>query len=259
MTGAEVAGAAADGLDSHAAAPAIPDPGWVVVGDITAIAPAWVSALGELQEVVRSKTADAGTYTYRYAELGDITSHARAVLAGHDLAVWQVATIEDHEIAVRNTVMHTSGVHLVFDPFRLPVGTTAQHAGSAATYARRYSLMAILGLATEDDDGAAAATRPPPAPSKLSVENVDRFLAAAHEANLTVTEIGEVVLVATGGRTREPAQVWVTEVAALRKALAAPRDDVAWVAAARADELDQREDAEQRRIESEFDPDPEAD
>jgi hypothetical protein len=41
----------------------------------------------------------------------------------------------------------------------LPVGKTAQATGSAITYSRRYALMAMLGLATEDDDGAAAAPR----------------------------------------------------------------------------------------------------
>jgi ERF superfamily len=138
-------------------------PGWVCVGDITVIAPAWVAALGELEDIGRSKTADAGTYQYRYADLADATSLARAVLAAHDLAVFQVATIENREIAVRTTVMHTSGAHLDFDPFRLPAGNSAQQAGSAATYARRYALMAQLGLATDDDDGAGAAERPPPA------------------------------------------------------------------------------------------------
>jgi ERF superfamily len=211
------------------------EPGWVCVGDITAIAPAWVAALGELEDITRSRRADVtsertGTsYSYRYAELADATSTARAVLASHDLAVFQVPTIEDGEIAVRTTVMHTSGAHLVFEPFRLPAGSSAQQAGSAATYARRYALMAQLGLATEDDDGAGAATRPPPPPAFLSAGNVARFLTACAEAHLAGDEIGDVVEEATGGRTREPAEAWVTEVAALREALAARRESTTGV------------------------------
>jgi hypothetical protein len=219
-------------------------PGWTCVGDITAIAPSWVAALGELEDITRSRSADAGTYTYRYADLADATSHARAILARHDLAVFQVPTIEAGDVVVRTTVMHTSGAHLVFDPFRLPAGKSAQQAGSGATYARRYSLMAQLGLATEDNDGATAGERPPPPPPPLSESNVARFVAACNEANLTVEERGDVVEEATGGRTRNPAEAWVTEVDALRHALAARRDgtpgvsqsdqeDATWVEQAR--------------------------
>jgi hypothetical protein len=203
---------------------AVADPGWVCVGDITVIAPAWVAALGELEDIGRSRTADAGTYSYRYAELADATSLARAVLARHDLAVFQVPTVEDRDIAVRTTVMHTSGAHLVFEPFRLPVGNSAQQAGSAATYARRYALMAQLGLATEDNDGATAATRAPAPPPRMSASNVGRFLAACHEAALSAEDIEDVVEDATGGRTRDATEAFVTEVEALRRALAAWAD-----------------------------------
>lgn len=43
---------------------------------------------------------------------------------------------------------------------RLPAGGTPQQTGSAITYARRYSALAALGLATEDDDGQSATVPP---------------------------------------------------------------------------------------------------
>ena len=201
------------GNDTAASAP------WTVVGDITAIAGPWVAALGELEEIRRSRTVDVGTYKYSYAELGDVLSHARGVLKAHDLAVFQVAEVINGDIGISTTVMHSSGAHFMFAPFRLPAGNTAQSAGSAATYGRRYSLLSILGLGTEDDDGASAANRETKQ-ATLSAENVDRFLTAAHDNLLTAEEIGAVVLDATGGRTIDPAAVYVTEVPALREALA---------------------------------------
>jgi len=42
----------------------------------------------------------------------------------------------------------------------MPEGKTPQATGSAITYARRYALLAALGLATEDDDGQTAASTP---------------------------------------------------------------------------------------------------
>ena len=78
--------------------------------------------------------------------------------------------------------------------------------------------MSILGLGTDDDDGATAGTRQSKQET-LSQANVDRFLAAAHDNLLTAEEIGLVVFDATKGRTTDPADVYVTEVAALREAL----------------------------------------
>jgi hypothetical protein len=190
---------------------------WTCVGDITEIAGPWVEALGELEEIPRSRKVDVGTYSYSYAELADVLGHSRPVLARHGLAAFQVPQIVDGEIAMTTVVMHTSGTFLQFAPFHLPAGNTAQSTGSAATYARRYSVTSILGLATEDDDGKNAGTRPQPT---LSKENVDRFLTAAHDNLLTVEEIGKVVLDATQGRTIDPTKAWVSEVPALREALA---------------------------------------
>ena len=46
-------------------------------------------------------------------------------------------------------------------PYTLPVKdpTSAQAAGSAITYARRYSLCSVIGICPEDDDGAAASSK----------------------------------------------------------------------------------------------------
>ena len=199
--------------------PGAPTPSWTVHGDLTEFAPAWVAALGELKEVTRSRTVDVGSYSYSYSELGDVLSLVRGVLASHDLALFQVAEVVDGDVAVSTTVMHTSGVYLVFAPFHLPAGNTAQNVGSSCTYARRYSLLSILGLGTEDDDGKNAGTRTPRPGTTLSQENVDRFIAAAHDNLLTAEEIGLVVFDATKGRTIDPANVYVSEVAALREAL----------------------------------------
>ena len=48
-----------------------------------------VAALGELVEIHAGSEADAGTYKYRYASLGQIMSVVRPVLAAHNLAVSQ--------------------------------------------------------------------------------------------------------------------------------------------------------------------------
>jgi len=58
---------------------------------------------------------------------------------------------------VSTTIWHTSGESVTFGPVLLAVAGDARAAGSAVTYARRYSLTAALGIAPDDDDDGAAA------------------------------------------------------------------------------------------------------
>ena len=122
------------------------------------LAKALTSSLGELEDVVKTQTAKAGTFSYKYATLADALGMARPILAKHGVAVMQTAETDENVVSVWTTLMHSSGEFLTHQPTRLPSGADAQKTGSAITYARRYSLMAALGLATEDDDGASAST-----------------------------------------------------------------------------------------------------
>lgn len=58
-------------------------------------------------------------------------------------------------------LMHTSGEWMQASYALKPVQNTPQASGSALTYARRYALLAVLGLGTEDDDGLAASAPAP--------------------------------------------------------------------------------------------------
>ena len=123
------------------------------------LAKALTSALSELVDVSKTQTAKAGSFSYKYATLADALGMARPILGKHGVAVMQTAETNDNDVYAYTTLMHTSGEFLTHKPTRLPVGMDAQKTGSAITYARRYSLMAALGLATEDDDGASAPPR----------------------------------------------------------------------------------------------------
>ena len=127
--------------------------------NIDALAAALVKALGEMTDIVKTQTANAGQYSYSYATLADALQMARPILAKHGLALTQCAEANHDEVVVHTTVLHASGQFVTYAPLRLPVGKTAQATGSALSFAKRYALMAALGLATEDDDGAAASPR----------------------------------------------------------------------------------------------------
>lgn len=56
------------------------------------------------------------------------------------------------------TLYHAESAEYIKSAFPLPADATPQQLGSAITYARRYSLMAMFCLGAEDDDGNAAST-----------------------------------------------------------------------------------------------------
>ena len=124
-------------------------------------AAAWVQALAEFRDIPRTRTANAGTRgNYRYVQLTDVHDITRPTLQRHGLAISQDARYENNTIVVHTTVEHQSGESRTWGPFTIPATPTAQAIGSALTYARRYHLMTVCGIAADDDDddgGAASA------------------------------------------------------------------------------------------------------
>ena len=126
-----------------------------------AIASALVAALADLTVVDTGRTANAGSYSYKYADIADVVKLTRPVLAEHGLVA--LTPVHAHEGGLACTVhlLHASGERLTLGPFPFPHGRDAQATGSAVTYHRRYALVAALGMAAgDDDDGAAAKPAP---------------------------------------------------------------------------------------------------
>ncbi len=132
--------------------------------------PAFVAFQAEIANP--EKTANNPFFDSKYIQLPTLLAYVRPVLAAHGLSVFQsTATREDGRTGVRTMVLHKSGQFIESDPVYLPIlqhrkkgdppEETAQGAGSACTYAARYSLCAALGIAGDDDDGNAASGPPP--------------------------------------------------------------------------------------------------
>ena len=117
----------------------------------------------------------------KYANISAIYDAVREVLPRHGLCVVQTMLPTDGTRAhVRTTLAHKSGQWFASEcvmPLDRQGG--AQGMGSAITYARRYSLSAILGVvADEDDDGNGAQGRN----NKAQIEK-DRSAAKANNPN----------------------------------------------------------------------------
>lgn len=111
-------------------------------------------------------TKAGGAYGYKYADLATV-SHAVLPLLGElGLSFTALPTLRDDpaqagppRFVLVYSLRHTSGEQIGGE-YPLPVGASPQVTGSAITYARRYCLCAVTGVAAaEDDDDAQAAER----------------------------------------------------------------------------------------------------
>ena len=136
---------------------------------IAALAEALAAVQGEVENA--TKNSQNPHLKNRYADLAEILNTVRPVLSRHGLAVSQHPSYTDGHVHVETIMLHKSG-EWMSSTISTPVQKSdPQGVGSACTYARRYSLAAIVGLSQEDDDGHAASkqpkqpARPAPAPA----------------------------------------------------------------------------------------------
>ena len=127
---------------------------------VAELALALASAQGALSAVPLNK--ENPYFKSHYADLGALWEEARPVLAKYGLSVTQTferhTDVEKGVVNVTTTISHSSG-QWRSGTLTMPVGEkiTPQAVGSAITYARRYSLAAMLGMAGGPDDDAEAA------------------------------------------------------------------------------------------------------
>jgi len=152
---------------------------------------AFVAAQAEFPAVPKETRGQVGNAVRMYADLATVIETLQPVLAKHGLGYVQFpATSGPGHVAVGTRLIHKSGQWME-DEVAMPVGNGgAQGVGSGITYARRYSLLAVLGVATEDDDGAAASTpsrtrqKPAAAPQPTEATPDDRPTNAATDAQI---------------------------------------------------------------------------
>jgi hypothetical protein len=108
-----------------------------------------------LSAIIRSPFPREGDRTFRYASLASGLDIVRKSLGQHEIAIVQTTTIDQGSSQIRLTTLlaHASGEWISSDWPVCPISETdAPHRmGAALTYARRYALFALVGIAGEDD------------------------------------------------------------------------------------------------------------
>ncbi|MCP4083187.1 MAG: hypothetical protein GY743_23440 [Planctomycetaceae bacterium] len=120
-------------------------------------------AQGTFTVAVKDKTADTGKFKYKYASLSSIQNACRKPLSDNGLAVIQIPTNHNGQFHLETLLTHSSG-EWISGTIALPVNagrmSELQAMGSAISYARRYMLASMVGVATGEDDDGQRAARP---------------------------------------------------------------------------------------------------
>src|SRR6201987_1334859 len=129
---------------------------------VGALAAALAKAQAEIANPEKSLTATIvspfpreGSRTFRYAPLSSGLDLVRKCLGQHEIATVQTTAIDRDSGLIRltTTLVHASGEWVSSDwPVCAVSETAAPHRlGAALTYARRYALFTLVGIAGEDD------------------------------------------------------------------------------------------------------------
>jgi hypothetical protein len=129
---------------------------------VAALASALAKAQAELVNPEKSLTATIrggrpgeGERSFRYAPLSSGLDIVRKTLGQHEIATMQTTAVDQAAGLVNLTTMlaHASGEWIASDWPVCPIAemTNPQRMGAALTYARRYALFTLVGIAGEDD------------------------------------------------------------------------------------------------------------
>lgn len=121
-------------------------------------------AQSEIEGTKKGKVAGHGNWSYKYADLATVWDAIREPITKNGLSIIQmIHGVNTDNMLCVTRITHRSGgsiesqMPILFNEDKVSNKTTPiQALGSAITYTRRYSLMAMIGIAPEDDDGEAA-------------------------------------------------------------------------------------------------------
>lgn len=133
---------------------------------------ALAAALSKAQADITGALKDSSNpfFKSKYADLASCWDACRKQLAANGLSVIQTTRVAEQGLVLVTTLAHSSGEWIAGEmPVLIAVQgksgefkeVTPQAQGSGITYARRYALAAIVGLAQVDDDAEAAQGRKP--------------------------------------------------------------------------------------------------
>lgn len=122
-----------------------------------------LKGLAKFRAQIKQPKLDASNPFFQssYLTLTGLITAIDEALKGTGLSYNQIIADNGQTAAVQTIITHESGGILITKPFTLrPAKADPQGIGSTTTYARRYQLQALFGIAGEKDDDGNAASNP---------------------------------------------------------------------------------------------------
>jgi len=136
---------------------------------------AFVKAQAQISKAAKDSTNPH--FKSKYADLESVIDAVKPALIANGLAFIQKYQHCEDGVRVETVIIHESGQELSCGILHIPANKKdAQGFGSAASYAKRYSLQSALGVAASDDDGNLAVKSVQPVKVSLDLEQVDAEL-----------------------------------------------------------------------------------
>lgn len=168
----------------------------------------FMEVLNEVPNFVTDETAQAGNRTYKYLNLATILKTIKPVFEKHGLAFSQRVTFSNEGearqvIGTVETIIFDDAEQMVACSYPFFVTGDPQQVGSAITYARRYSLYAVLGIFPDkDDDGAYAKQRYETTDRPISAEQYAELVKAMDVHNIPSGARGDFIASTLNRRVR---------------------------------------------------------
>lgn len=108
-----------------------------------------LESISRIQDKIGKLTKDSSGYNYKYFDINQLLEKLQPLLREEGLVITQPI----REGSVVTTITNTKTGISVESSIKLPDNVKPQDLGSAITYYRRYSLVSLLALESEDDDG----------------------------------------------------------------------------------------------------------
>ena len=116
---------------------------------------ALLSAFVNVQKKIDQPSKDKQGYGYKYADLNGVITKIQEASVDEDIAYIQQPVTNGGKTGVHNYLINSQGAIFDFGAYLLDISSpNPQDYGKAQTYARRYSISAIYGIASEDDTDA---------------------------------------------------------------------------------------------------------
>lgn len=170
----------------------------------------YMHVLSEMPNLTADETGQTGNRTYRYLNLATLLKSIKPIFAKHGLSFTQKVTFNDFNdgrqaLGTVETIIFDETDQMTVCEYPFFVTGDPRQVGSAITYARRYSLITVLGIFPDkDDDGNYAQQQYETADKPIGADQYATLVKAMDAHAIPVEARGEFI----SGTLNRPVKGW---------------------------------------------------